>query len=307
MPETSREHSYLPADDASGQSVARGVIVLALSTAGAVQRLRQLDASGELTRWMPELAVLKGVLQPKEHYWDVYEHSLQTVEAVETVTSIVIPAWRATDLQPRLAALVDGECTRLVLLKLAALLHDIAKPQTKIFEPSGRMRFFGHAQMGADMARQILKRLGFSARAQEMVSLMVEHHLRPGQLTNRAEAPTERALFRFFRDTGEVGIETLLLNMADHHAMRGPLLSGAEWQQHVEATRSIVERQLAKERSVELPKLVDGHEVMSTFGLRPGPHVGALLAAVQKAQARGEIASREEALRLVREIIARTT
>ena len=85
MAETQPEFHFLSPDDASGPDAARGVLVSALSAAGATERLKQLDARGVLTAMIPEIEALKGVEQPKEHYWDVYGHCIETEVAVESV------------------------------------------------------------------------------------------------------------------------------------------------------------------------------------------------------------------------------
>ncbi|MBI2864556.1 MAG: HD domain-containing protein [Chloroflexi bacterium] len=305
MPETQPELGFSSPDDASGPHTVRGVFLSALAAPGAAARLRQLDASGLLTQVIPELETLKGVAQPKEHHWDVFGHCLETVAAVEFVVEQAGGDWPETGLDIYLSQATDGEHSRLVLLKLAGLLHDVAKPQTKFIEPQGKMRFFGHSELGAQTARRVLARLGFSSKAQQMVGLMIEHHLRPPMLTLDPKPPTDRAIRRFFRDTAGVGIETFLLNLSDHKAMRGPMLSPEEWQQHMDRTRDILRRYLATQQETKMAKLVDGDEIMKRFGLQPGPILGELLAAVREAQGRGDVTSKEEAMALVDRMFSR--
>ena len=129
---------------------------------------------------------------------------------------------------------VSSGSTRRSLLKLAALLHDIAKPQTKAFDENGRMRFLGHPETGAEVVESILERLRFSAKEIKLVTLMVKHHMRPTQLSQDA-MPTSRAIYRYFRDTGDAGIDTLYLSLADHLATRGPGLLPDQWEYHTAA------------------------------------------------------------------------
>ncbi|MDO8669908.1 MAG: HD domain-containing protein [Dehalococcoidia bacterium] len=304
MAETEPPSLFLSPDNASGPNAARGVLVSALSARGSADRLRQLAASGVLTALIPEIETLKGVVQPKEHFWDVYGHSLETVAAVEFVVDKVCLDWPEANLGSYLSACAESEISRLIGLKLAGLLHDVAKPQTKFIEPQGKMHFFGHAALGAAIACSALSRLGFSLIVQGMVSLMIEHHLRPGFLTTRPDSPSDRSIYRFFRDTAGVGIETLLLNLADHKAMRGPLLLPSEWQEHLDRTRDIMRRyhrgQLAKKPS----KLIDGLELMAKLGLTPCPLVGKLLLAIEMAQDSGEVSSKEEAIAVAERLLA---
>jgi len=206
-------------------------------------------------------------------------------------------------LEEYFAGEVAGGRIRGVLLKLAGLLHDIAKPQTRMFEESGRMRFFGHSQEGADVVRSIMERLKFSARERDMVCRMVEHHLRPGQLARDNELPTRRAIYRYFRDVGDVAIDALYLNLADHLAARGPMIEYDKWHEHTSTLGYVIEERFRADSIVRPPKLVDGNDIIDKYGLAPGPEVGRLLEAVREAQASGEVSTREEALQFVKEIL----
>ena len=284
-----------------------------LAVPGSARWLRLLDELGLLLVIFPELAPARGSEQPKEHYWDVFEHSMETVATVEFLLRTGKPDYCSDEmlasapwwpaLESHFESEVAGGRSRKVLLKLAALLHDIAKPQTRTFEETGRMRFFGHSQQGAETAAGILERLRFSAREKEVVYRMIEHHLRPGQLSRDREMPTPRAIYRYFRDTCDAGIDTIFLNLADHLAARGPMMELESWREHAGVMTFVLEERFREESVVSPPKLIDGHDLMNTFGILPGPRVGELLEAVREAQAAGEVATREEALDFVRKRI----
>ncbi len=321
-----------------------------LETVRAADSLRHLDKLGLLDLILPELAASKGVQQPKEHYWNVFDHSLEAVAAVELLLAALTEEGRDAGRQSAVGSIGDerdedekmrrcppshpltltpsqtidyrlstndydlagyfGEevadgRTRRGLIKLAALLHDVAKPQTKRIDETGRMRFLGHAQQGADIADSIMERLRYSSRERRMVTRMIEQHLRPGHLSNCYEMPTRRAIYRYFRDTADVGIDTLFLSLADHLMTRGPVLDTEDWQEHVEVTRYMLARWFEKETTLSPPKLINGHDLINEFGLPPGPRIGALLEAVRETQACGEIATREDALDFVRKEVGR--
>ncbi len=282
------------------------------------QLLPYLDKLGLITAMIPELAQTKGVDQPKEHFWNVFDHSLQTVAAADFLLrqgawprdpgSAEQPAGQeilaatpwSTELAQHFARKVSSGSSRRQLLKLAALLHDVAKPQAKAIDAGGRMRFLGHAQEGAARAAAILERLRFSAKEVRLVETMVRHHLRPGQLT-QSELPSHRAIYRYFRDTGEAGIDILFLSLADHLATRGPQLEMAQWQQHCQLVNYVLAQRSEQAVLVAPPKLVDGHDLIDIFSLEPGPEIGEFLEQVREAQASGELASREEAISYIRE------
>jgi poly(A) polymerase len=284
-----------------------------LAVPQAEKWLRLLDDLGLLMAIFPELAATRGAEQPKEHYWDVLQHSFKTVSAVEFLLHVGVSEFFNNNdilsLSPWSDALknyfaeeVSVGRRRSVLLKLVALLHDISKPQTRMFEESGRMRFFGHAQEGEKVVRGIMERLRFSAKERESVCKMVEQHLRPGQLARDSELPTRRAIYRYFRDTGDVAVDTIFFNLADHLAARGPMIEYNKWREHADVVRYVIEERFREAGIVAPPKLISGHDLIAELKMSPGPELGRLLEAVREAQASGEVTTKEEALLLVQRL-----
>jgi poly(A) polymerase len=287
----------------------RDELLRLLDVPGSARYLRYLDELNVLPVLIPELSEGKGVTQPTVHFWDVFRHSLQTVAALEFLLGEGNWEYGGGDLlsdipwpdsiHQHLSQEISRGGNRKALLKLGGLLHDIAKPRTKTIDASGRARFLGHTKEGAAMAENVMSRLRFSRQETNVVGSLVYHHLRPTQMANEAW-PTRRAIYRYFRDTGDAAIDILILAMADHLATRGPLVKIEEWREHCQLTRYILaehDEQLAR----VLPlKLLDGHELMDAFGLPPGPLIGRLLAMVSEAQASGELTSKDEALALAR-------
>jgi len=282
--------------------------LLAVPQAG--QFVFYLEELGLLTAMIPELAQAKGVKQPKEHYWDILDHSIQTVAAASFLLRqgdwqyaneeiLAVVPW-STLLAEHFAQEVSSGSTRRLLLKLAALLHDVAKPQTKAADSRGRIRFLGHASEGAVITEDILERLRFSGKEIKLVETMIIHHLRPGQMSHD-DLPSHRAIYRYFRDTGDAGIDILFLSLADHLATRGPNLNLTSWQEHAQMVNYVLAQRFQKENLVVIPKLVDGHDLINIFGMSPGPKIGEFLEGVREAQATGELTTREEALSYIRQ------
>jgi poly(A) polymerase len=283
-----------------------------LALPGAGPRLFHLDKLGLLTALFPELAASKGVEQPKEHAWDVFNHSLQTVAALEFI--LRESTWEYADdavlamvpWSERLSQHFDREIsygsTGRSLLKLAALLHDIAKPQTKAIQ-EGRTRFLGHADIGATTSAAIMERLRFSKREIQMVALLVKYHLRPTQMSHEG-MPTGRAIYRYFRDTGEAGINLLYLCLADHLAARATALDMSEWREHCRMTEYVLEKHFSAADTPAPLKILDGHEIMSIFNLEPGPVIGRLLEGLREAQADGEVNTRVEAVAYLKRLLS---
>jgi poly(A) polymerase len=284
----------------------RDELMRILATPRAAPGLRLADDLGLLESLLPEVTATKGEEQPKEHQWDVFEHSLETVVALDALLRPEKPAngrwarlwselWEAMEEFPAVRGHFEEEVsqghTRVALLKLAALLHDIAKPETRTIEDGGRMRFFGHAQTGAVRAAAVARRLRFSGAEVRQVEAMVKEHLRP--------------LYRYFRDAGEAGIDVLFLSLADHLATVGPRLDWDDWRAHLGVVGFILAWRFQEEVAAP-PRLITGHDLMDALELTPGPLVGRLLEAVQEAQAVGEVTTREQALALARQELERT-
>jgi poly(A) polymerase len=306
-----QRHSHL-VSGVAGERLREELLRL-LAITGGEKPLSHLDELGLLTTIIPELLPEKGVTQPKEHFWDVFTHSLKAVAAAdfllrrgdwEYATNDVLAAapWSAKLNEHFNQSVVSGS-TRRILVKLAALLHDIAKPQTKTLEADGRTRFLGHGKQGADTVASILRRLRFSSKEIKLVDNMVRYHLRPTQMSQEG-LPSPRAIYRFFRDADEAGINILFLSLADHLATRGPNLKLEPWREHTQVVSHILDKRFEEERVITPPKLISGHDLIDIFSLSPGPEMGQLLELVREAQASGELNTREEALSYIRQHLA---
>ena len=287
----------------------REEIVRMLSLSGSGEIVRYLDKLGLLTAIIPELEEMKGVEQPNVHYWDVFDHSVETIATAEFLLResrwkygkkdlLTVTPW-SEEISRHFDEDVSGGSNRRILLKLGALMHDIAKPATKTVDETGRTRFLGHTKQGAGVAAEILERLRFSNREIRLVENLVYHHLRPAQMANEG-LPTSRAIYRYFRDAEDAGIDILFLALADYLATNGPRLDIEEWKQHNLLINYILTEHVKQESEVLPVKLIDGHDLMDIFDLSPGRLIGELLTGVREAQVAGELSTREEAIELVR-------
>ena len=277
-----------------------------LSQPKSCQNLRLLDNLQLLCKIVPELEETKGVVQPKEHHWNVFEHSIETVGQVETLFETSnngsifpynrIPKFEFMDRY--FSEEISDGYNRSEFLKLTALLHDISKPSTKTVEPSGKIRFIGHNSEGATVVSHLLEKYRFGRTGIDFASRMVLYHLRPSQMAEPGMMPSVRAIYRYFRDLGNAAIDTLYLNLGDYLAARGPELGASEWGAHCETIDHIL-KHMSTINVNRNPALIDGHVIMKTFGLQPGPDVGKLIELVNEAQASGEISSTHDAMGLI--------
>lgn len=306
-----KRHSRLIAGVA-GERVREELLKL-LAVPGAGIHVTYLDKLGLLTAIFPEMERAKGVKQPGEHFWDVFQHSLRTVRAIDFLLGEGEWEFAGEDVRAAIPGReieagyfeqeVGKSSTRKSLLRLAALLHDVGKPGTKTIEAGGRMRFLGHASDGAAAAAERLAVLRFSAREIKLVEAVVRHHLRPTQMSNTG-LPSDRAIFRYFRDTEEAAVDILFLSLADHLASRGPNLDPAAWREHTRLVDYVIRQRVEKEKIIIPPKLVSGYDIMGILGGSAGPVVGKALEAVREAQAVGEVVTRQEALAFIDKLLA---
>jgi putative nucleotidyltransferase with HDIG domain len=270
-----------------------------LAEPAAAAGLRMLDRLGVLAVLLPESLPMRATAQPLPHHFDVWEHSLRAVEGVDALIADLdaLAPWGPA-LRAHLALDLGGGLTRREALKLAALLHDVAKPETRA-DVGGRIRFIGHDAVGARRVAGIAERLRLSRHAAQVLERLVAEHLRPMHLA-LAGLITRRARFRFFRALGDEARDLLLLALADAAALTGASPLTVWTGPGGEVVRSLMAGADEEAAAGAAPALLRGEDVMEAFGMPPGPEIGRLLALAREAQALGLVRTRAEALAHVR-------
>ncbi|GAA1958828.1 CCA tRNA nucleotidyltransferase [Catenulispora subtropica] len=198
---------------------------------------------------LPELPKLRLEIDEHHRHKDVYEHTLIVLEQA-------------------IALETDGPD---LILRLAALLHDIGKPKTRRFEPGGGVSFHHHEVVGAHMTAARLRKLKYSKEIIEDTARLVELHLR---FHGYGEAEwTDSAVRRYVRDAGPLLERLHKLTRSDcttRNRRRALMLEHA----YDDLERRIAELREQEELDAIRPDL-DGNEIMATLGIKPGPEVGA--------------------------------
>jgi poly(A) polymerase len=212
-----------------------------------------LVETGVAEHFLPELPALKLEIDEHHHHKDVYQHSL-------TVLGQVI------DLENKHQPQIEAD----LVLRIAALLHDIGKPKTRKFEGEGRVSFHHHEVVGARLAKKRLEKLRYSNEIIEQVCLLIELHLRFHGYGDGKW--TDSAVRRYVRDAEEQLIRLHKLTRADcttRNEAKAEKLRNA----YNDLEERIVELSKQEELKSMRPEL-DGAEIMQVLNIKPGPEVG---------------------------------
>jgi poly(A) polymerase len=199
-----------------------------------------LDNTGLLEFTVPEMLQMHEMERGPHHYKEVYPHTLKVIDRVP----------------PDL------------VLRWAALLHDIAKPAT-YGVTNGEVHFLGHEKVGARMARDILTRLRRPQEMIDMVTQLVAEHLRIGLYD---PSWTDGAVRRFLRETAPITDRLFDLSRADITSQRPQRVAAA--MARIDALWQRAEEIKAQEEVEKLSSPLDGNELMEIFGGQPGPWIG---------------------------------
>jgi poly(A) polymerase len=263
--------------------------------------LALMDATGATPAVLPEVADLRGVEQSRFHHLDVHDHTFAVLAGVIELERgpREMLGEHAQAVRELLAEPFANELTRGQALRLGALFHDAAKPQTRAVSEAGRVTFMGHDVAGAELSAAALRRLRASERLIEHVSALVRHHLVLGFLVHRMPLD-RREIYRYLTTCAPVQIDVTLLSIADRLATRGDNADAAITA-HLELGRQLLGEALAwSARPPRAP--IRGNELVRELDGVHGPEVGRLLAALEEASFAGEIRDRAEALALARQL-----
>ncbi len=270
----------------------------------AIQMLHQLEV---LSRILPEIEAMVNVDQGAPHYLDLFNHTIGALEAWAAMLQAGLP-----DLSPKLQQETNqylqtelvGNVTIRQLMPLALLWHDAGKPATRTEAGShGRIRFLGHQEESANIARRAMTRFRFSNQAGGFVAEVVRHHMRPLLLAKEKKF-SRRAVYRFFRDTGnkqfQAGVAVSLHALADHRATYPP----GQGRLQAQALGRVVDKLLKTyfeqyHQMVEPPLLLSGRDLIENFSLKEGRLIGLLLKRLEEAQATGQVRNKTEALAFI--------
>jgi putative nucleotidyltransferase with HDIG domain len=282
--------------------------------------MREMEDLGLLEATLPEVAGLSGISQSPPHHEDVMSHTWSVLNWLESLEKVLFFGsegdaaldFAHTALEAYLNPLrvylerdVDGGLDGRIILRLAALFHDVGKRDTYRIDEGDRIRFFGHEEVGAELAAKRLRQLCLSKDAIVQVSRIVSGHMRPLSLAQAQGAnPSRRAVYRYFRALDRNGLDIGLLALADHLATYDGSGDWGTWETLVGLVAQLYQFYFERhEEAVNPVPLLNGQDLIDLFDMESGPEIGRILRLIEEGQAAGEIESREEAVHFAQEQI----
>lgn len=272
----------------------RDELVKLLALANVRGALRVAQALGLLDDILPEPVRLRGLPSANPDYADAWQETLTVVEKLSHLLLVISP--HRTDhtganfalgmmvmqldryrrqLQEHIGQVWPNDRPHSALLVLAALLRDCSSEDA--------------------IARAQALRLSNGER--DRLAVVVRWYRLPLELDDL----TPLAIHRFWRHTGEAGVDVCLLAAAHYLGQQGSALDQDEWLRLVERLLLLLHARYERfNELIEPPVLLDGNQLMSRLGLSRGPLIGTLLERIREAQVTGEVRSVEDALELAR-------
>lgn len=252
----------------------------------------------------PEMEDMKGVVQNGAHHLDVYNHSLLTLRYLEEVINEVQRYFKTY--ADSIIGYVSSERMK-ILLKWAALFHDLGKPKVREINHRRKITFYRHERMGSEIFLNMAQRLKLSKADTRFIRKMILLHMRPLHLMKPFEQGTltAKGMRRFIRQAGEDLIGVFIVTMADSLAGKGPLKPGdaeVRLEKLFDAIYGYFKEKL--EPVMMRPRLITGKDLIARFHLTPGPIFRTLLREVEEAYIDGVVSSKEEAIEWLRSRIS---
>ncbi len=246
----------------------------------------------------PEALSMQDMCQGPYHHLDVLMHSFESLKFGESLLKNVKYITRINN-RGFLLNYLDGQIgcwPRYALLKWVIFWHDIGKPLSRR-KRKDKIVFYGHNKTGAKQISVIMRRLKFSYKQINWAKMLIDMHLRPGDIT---KAGNPKPFYRMVRQCEGEDLAVLLLSWADARATRGVKNPFVNFTRHRKKLIELINLSIEIKTRPRMPKLITGDDVMRIAGIGPSKEVGHILDKVKELQLAGKIKDRRQALEFVR-------
>jgi poly(A) polymerase len=247
--------------------------------------MKFLYESNLLLTLFPELKGLENLGQNEHHHLRVLSHTLLMIEKILWASE-----WIAMNKHNILLTQEDW-----LSLYYAALFHDIGKQDTFLKDEKERIHFYHHESYSCQKAEGIMERLHFPNPMRNKILHLIQNHMR---ILNLSQETKETALKRLVNQIGDEIPLLVLHTLADKEASRGIL--SIQIDEVVEDHCLRILELFQQKEIVHPPPLITGDDVIA-LGYPPGPRVGQILNFIREKQVEGEIRTREEAMKVLKE------
>jgi len=278
---------------------------LIMASNSAAKAFNAMLGAGLLFELFPEIEQMSGVDQPGFHHLDVLGHSVEALRCLEQL--IEDPCTKFSKCE-QMEYWLKVNADKIPALKWAVFFHDVGKPVCRGLKGE-RVTFYEHDSAGANIVKDIAKRLRWPKKRTDFTTLLIRLHMRPFHLLNdlRKSGPSKRAMRRLLKEIGEDYPALFMLAMADSMAGKGPL-KPPELDEELERLWEKIDHfhKNTMKPVQSRPKLLTGHDLQQIFGLSQGPLIGQILDAVEEAQVEGRINSKQQAVEFVKKLLNST-
>ena len=291
-----------------------------LSGTDPAKGLEHFRRLGILKILIPALVELEVMPVAGEHPQSMLSHAIKTVEKYHALLHHLKPGtqsiadmdWMMQGVRDALgkfsleiATYFRGEVTpgrdKLSLAFFGALLQGLGTSAMSTGSKEQRIPQRNHHLKGAQLAFTIAKQLTLSTAESHWVQTLVQHHMNLLPYVANRKIPDQRAIYHFFKQTGEVGVAIALHFLADAMALKDHNLDQECWRWYVSVVGAILSAWWEKHSMVVEPKLLlDGFDLQDEFGLMPGKTIGTLLSQLEEEQASGTISNSDQARDFIR-------
>lgn len=259
-----------------------------------------------LSEMFPEIEPMKEVGRCKYHVVDAWTHSLHTMRVIEKI--IYADEYFEKHLRNAYEehtnnVIADGH-TRIQLIKLAALFHDIGKPKARWVDETGRVRFRGHEIVGEEIMSNISCRLELSKKEKKFLCRIVKEHMWPLTLYKTNDV-SGRALYDLFKNFGESTLDIILIGLADIISTRQLLNPHEEMGMYKVHAEYLANNYLTRFKRLEdISNIINGYDILKKFNIEDKRIIGEILDSVKKAIFFGEIPlERERIMKYIEECL----
>lgn len=262
---------------------------------------KHLELLGKI---FPEIEPMKEVGRCKYHVVDSWTHSLHTMKVIEKIiyASDYFESHLKKAYEKHTSQIMSNGHTRIQLIKLAALFHDIGKPKARWVDETGRVRFRGHEIVGAEIMSNISDKLKLSKKEKNFLCKIVKEHMWPLTLYKTNDV-SGKALYDLFKNFGEITLDIILIGLADIISTRQLLKPHEEMGMYKVHAEYLANNYLTRFKRLEdISSIVSGEDILKSFDIEDKTSISDIIDSIKKAIFFGKIPlERERIMRYIGE------